>query len=111
MKPLNVTLGLPHCFVKNFIRLRSLTGGDSFCSSHFSIFVLLCSTDKEQVARVNGALRAILEDSSFQRFPRERDIFTRMLANFLATEQNEKVSLVLLPMFSLWGFVEVSSQY
>ncbi|XP_063722149.1 intraflagellar transport protein 140 homolog isoform X2 [Symsagittifera roscoffensis] len=48
------------------------------------------TTDKEQVARVNGALRAILEDSSFQRFPRERDIFTRMLANFLATEQNEK---------------------
>ncbi|XP_075256505.1 intraflagellar transport protein 140 homolog isoform X3 [Convolutriloba macropyga] len=48
------------------------------------------TTDKEQVARMNGALRTILEDDSYQRFPRERDIYTRMLANFLATEQNQK---------------------
>jgi len=48
------------------------------------------TTDKEQVARMNGALRSILEDGGYQRFPRERDIYTRMLANFLATEQNQK---------------------
>ena len=58
------------------------------------LFVKYFRTDKEQVARMNGALRTILEDDSYQRFPRERDIYTRMLANFLATEQNQKVEKI-----------------